>query len=287
MTSTVSVVIPALNAEETIIEQLDALTRQDRLPDEIVIADNGSIDHTRSVVTRWADGAPIDLRVVDASEVKGAAFARNIGAEHARGDLFLFCDADDRVGDRWVSSLTEGLAHVELVAGSLDAQALNPSVVAGWRPTRDTSQLTRPEGFLPFCPSGNLGVRARTWQALGGMRSDYERSEDVEFSWRAQAQGFEVGYVPEATVAYRYRSSTSGTFRQAVASGRSAAQLFRDFRDAGMPGRRPKAVLRDWIWLPRRLSLATRHATRGVWVRRCGQTIGRIHGSLKYRVRYF
>src|ERR671919_3057602 len=60
-----SVVIPCLNAAETIGVQLDALRRQkwsERW--EVIIADNGSTDATVSVIEANANGLP-NLQIID------------------------------------------------------------------------------------------------------------------------------------------------------------------------------------------------------------------------------
>jgi len=62
-----SVVIAAHNAEDTLGEQLDALTRQDwPFGGEIIVADNGSTDRTAAFAQSY-DHPIIDIRTVDAS----------------------------------------------------------------------------------------------------------------------------------------------------------------------------------------------------------------------------
>ena len=78
-----SVILPCFNASATIGHQLDALTAQrwDKRW-EVIVADNGSTDASRTVAESYKDR--LDLRVVDASDRKGASHARNVGASAAR-----------------------------------------------------------------------------------------------------------------------------------------------------------------------------------------------------------
>ena len=71
-----SVVIPAHNAADTLVEQLDGIAAGVAgRPVEIVVVDNRSTDATAAVVESWAAKAPteLDVRVVAAAEHEGAA----------------------------------------------------------------------------------------------------------------------------------------------------------------------------------------------------------------------
>src|SRR5687767_27975 len=90
----VSVIIACLNAAETISGQLEALAAQTwSRPWEVIVADNGSSDDSRSVVERFRDRLPA-LRIVDASAKRGQPYALNVAAREARGTALAFCDAD-------------------------------------------------------------------------------------------------------------------------------------------------------------------------------------------------
>src|SRR5207253_2812039 len=86
----VSTVIPAYRASRTIGRAVDSLLSQTRPPDEIVIVDDGSPDDLAAAVKPYGDRVQL-LRKVNG----GAASARNLGIESARGDLIGFLDADD------------------------------------------------------------------------------------------------------------------------------------------------------------------------------------------------
>src|SRR6516165_6137172 len=87
---TISVIIAAYNAEATLAETLASVLNQTLLPDEIIVVDDGSTDHTAKV----AAAASNSVRVIGQTN-RGPAAALNLGVELATGDLLSFIDADD------------------------------------------------------------------------------------------------------------------------------------------------------------------------------------------------
>ena len=107
----ISVVIPCFNAAETIACQLEALAKQVWVGNwEVVISDNGARDETLEIVEEFKEKLP-NLQVVDASNRKGAGYARNLGVSKARGDTILFCDADDEVAPGWLEAMARALSQ--------------------------------------------------------------------------------------------------------------------------------------------------------------------------------
>ena len=88
---TVSAVIPAHNAEETIERALASVYAQtyDSII-EVIVVDDGSEDTTAEIVReKYPDATLIQ------QENTGAAAARNAGIERATGEFIAFLDADD------------------------------------------------------------------------------------------------------------------------------------------------------------------------------------------------
>ena len=123
----ISVVVPVRNGMPWLEHQLRALSAQEvPVGWEVMVADNGSEDGTRACVERWSERDP-RIHLVDASSRRGAAAARNIGVQSARGSLLAFCDADDVVRPGWIASMWAALADADLVAGVFDFGALDGS----------------------------------------------------------------------------------------------------------------------------------------------------------------
>jgi glycosyltransferase involved in cell wall biosynthesis len=88
--SSVSVIIPAYNAERTIGRALDSVFAQTRLPDEVLVVDDGSPHSLATALRPFGDRVRV-LRQPNG----GAASARNRGIEQTHGRLIAFLDADD------------------------------------------------------------------------------------------------------------------------------------------------------------------------------------------------
>lgn len=88
----ISVVIPAFNAQHTIIRALRSVFHQIATPGEVIVVDDGSSDRTVNIIreSRYADKVTV-LR----QENAGPAAARNTGIRHSRGRWLAFLDADD------------------------------------------------------------------------------------------------------------------------------------------------------------------------------------------------
>jgi glycosyltransferase involved in cell wall biosynthesis len=285
--SAVSVIIPARNAAATLGDQLQALSRQTfNSWWEMIIVDNGSRDATVQIAQSWHRRLP-RLRVIHAPTARGAAGARNAGVRAARGDLLLFCDADDVVDPNWVTQLVKGLHNYPAVGGRIDRHRLNDPTTQAWRPARPADALPDHFRFLPYIQGANCGIHRKVWSELGGFDEQFSHSEDVAFFWRVQLAGHEVGFIPDAVVCYRYRSSLSATARQNFSYGKSHAQLYKQFADAGMPRSNPAIALQEWGWLVIHMpNIVRSRQARGSWLARAARAAGRLAGCLHNRTLY-
>jgi glycosyltransferase involved in cell wall biosynthesis len=281
----VSVIIPARNAAHTLPDQLEALAAQEYGGAwEVLIVDNDSSDETVRVARRWLGRLPA-LRILRATDGRGANHARNAGMRPAAGDLLAFCDADDVVAPGWLSALARAACTADLIGGRLEFERLNTSLARSCFAPTPTDGPRVQLGFLPFVGSGNLAVRADATRVLGGFNEHYRAHEDTEFCWRAQLAGYRLAFAPDAVVHCRFREGLWPLARQHYLYGRAEPQLYRDFRGAGMRRSGCAEVTRTWGYLTVHAvdRLATR-AGRRWWLRQVALRCGRITGSVRSRV---
>lgn len=284
--SSISVIIPAFNAQDTLPMQLEALADQEfagRL--EVIVADNLSTDRTRGVALGFLRRFS-DMKVVEASGARGASHARNAGAAAATTDYLAFCDADDVVAPGWLEALSGALESNEFVTGSIDHETLNlGSGLTHWRSHVDS--LPTALHFLPYALSGNMAISRSAFEKVGGFPEDMRSvGEDVAFSWQMQLAGYELGFEPAAVVAYRHRHSLEDLWSQHVAFGIADVVLYKRFRDVGVPKPKTRSVLASYVRLLRKLPWFLRREKRPSAVRSWAKRWGRLKGSIREGVLY-
>lgn len=90
----ISVIIPAFNAENYITDALESVFKQTLRVDEIIVVDDGSTDKTVEVVERSSESSNREVKIISQDNF-GAAKARNAGIKIAQGEWIAFLDADD------------------------------------------------------------------------------------------------------------------------------------------------------------------------------------------------
>lgn len=117
MSCLASLCIPTRDRADFIARTLTSFVGQDTRDFEVVVVDDGSVDHTREVVTAF--GKELDLRYIRRAQT-GISRARNAAIRASRGELLILTD-DDRVADP--SFVSDHLAA--------HRDAMRPRVVAG------------------------------------------------------------------------------------------------------------------------------------------------------------
>jgi glycosyltransferase involved in cell wall biosynthesis len=281
----VSVVIPVLDCDPFLSEQLMALTRQTfDGPWEVVVVDNGCTDRSMDVARAFADRLPA-LRIVRAPVMRNLNHARNVGAAAARGDFLAFCDGDDVVSAGWLAALVEAGREAHVVGGAIENLALNGERVRDWRREEGLFEVPVKFGFLPAVPGGNCAMWAQVARALRWDEDFAFAGSDIEFSWRAAIHSYRIAFAPDAVIQQRHRRDLIGMVRQHYAYGRAGPHLFRRFRRSGMPRSDARTAAREWRLLVRAAPGLLRSADeRGHWARTLAYRAGALGGSLRFRV---
>lgn len=279
----VSVVMPCLDARDTIEAQLEALAcQQTSVRWELIVSDNGSTDGSQALVERWRDRLP-DLRLIDSSARRGASAARNAGTRAARGNLILVCDDDDAVSEGWIEAMVRAAREFDLVGGPFDEVSLNAPVLRLWRGELPKDRLLSSMRFLPFANGNNLAVRREVFEALGGWDERYVLGgADVDICWRAQLAGYTLGFAADAVVAYRHRNGLKALGRQYYRYGLADVQLYRQYRAHGARARPARMVVKTWGWITLHVT-DLRGPWRGRWLRVAALNWGWVRGSFKHR----
>ncbi|MDL1957570.1 MAG: glycosyltransferase [Candidatus Desulfofervidus auxilii] len=103
-----SIIIPTYNRANFVVEAINSVLNQTyKLPYEIIVVDDGSIDKTEKILLEYMKKEP-RLKFIKHEKNKGPAAARNTGIIHSKGKYLLFLDSDDKLLPNALSIYWEG-----------------------------------------------------------------------------------------------------------------------------------------------------------------------------------
>ncbi|HXW70580.1 MAG TPA: glycosyltransferase family 2 protein [Methylocella sp.] len=201
----VSVIIPHYNTPVALQECVLQLQRQtfSKSRFEIIVSDNNSPCGLNAV----REAAP-GTKVIHASE-QGAGPARNAGVAVARGEVLAFIDADCLARTDWIEKGVAGLKAYDFIGGRVIATSedpLNPNPVEAFEVVF-AFDFERYINKVGFTGTGNMFVWRKVFAEVGPFKNAV--AEDMEWSFRARAASFRLGYVGDAIVEHPARKSWS------------------------------------------------------------------------------
>ena len=234
----VSVIVPARNEEVCIERCLQSLVEQTGIPFEIIVVDDGSTDATRKIAESFSA-----VRVMAAPPLPdgwcGKSNAVAFGARHARGDWFLFTDADTvHKPGSLARAVAEAEKHgadllsysPEQIVKSFWERAVMPVVFAELAATFKPREVSDPRSSVAAANGQYLLVRRHAYELIGGHASiAHTLLEDVDLARSIKEAGgrLHFRYGGDAVKTRMYRN-----FRQ-LREGwtKNLALLFPDARE--------------------------------------------------------
>lgn len=180
----ISVVMPTRNRAATIGGAIESVLAQRHDRWELLVADDGSEDGTRAIVTAFGDER---IRLLSAPQ-GGVAHARNRALDAARGSLVCYLDDDNRLGLGWLHAVAWALKRFPSRATFYGARIVDGGeVVLGMR------QSSLPQyHFVPFSRRLlhianfiDIGVFAHRRELRTRFDEDLTQAADWDFVLRA------------------------------------------------------------------------------------------------------
>lgn len=194
-----SVIVPVHNGTSELEKCMEAL-RGCGEDAELIVVDDHSTENIRDVVERYG------ARYLVTSRRGGPAAARNLGAEHATGNILVFVDADVVVPPNGLSIIrTEFENNLELAAlfGSYDDE---PACADFWSSFKNllhhhVHQVSSSQAVTFWTGCG--AIRKQAFETAGGFdasRYRYPSIEDIELGVRLIRQRQKIRLVKRLCV---------------------------------------------------------------------------------------
>ena len=178
--SKVSIITPAFNCAETILDVIESIQRQGSVVGEHIIVNDGSTDQTRTVIEKAVQTAKIKIRLLNQNNA-GEASAVNNAVAISEGEYLMIVNSDDPLLDSCVDTLVSSLE-------------LNPAAAvayANWNMIDENGHLLRNMFAEPFSYCSLIGnwtcivgpgalIRKSTFGGLPARNEKYSHLSDFE-----------------------------------------------------------------------------------------------------------
>jgi glycosyltransferase involved in cell wall biosynthesis len=223
-TPSVTVIIPALNGEQTLGPCLRAVLEQrygGRI--ETVVINDGSTDATSSLAKSFPGVVVLD------QQNRGRSAARNRGAAESSGEIIAFTDADCLPRKEWVEKLVARLLMLEK-GGIVGGAMVLPKNANLWQRIdhQAWAHSTGPEapaGPSLLASTANMCMFRNVFKEAGGFDERFSGSEDSDLALRVHRAGHRNYFEPAAVVEHHHpRTTFRAFFRQRYNYGKWTIQ---------------------------------------------------------------
>lgn len=208
----ISIVIPVKNEGNNVRSTLTSLLQcQTRFPLEIIVVDDGSTDNCCHFLASEQSTFPVKLITTQGI---GAAPARNLGAEHAKGEYLIFCDAHLTFEPYWIDRLMELILNgtTDAIAPAIGSitephkvgygQTLDERWGVVWNP--------HPQRPVPIAilPGGCFVIPKSIFLDIGGFDRGFQvwGFEDIEISIKLWLFGYRCYVHPNVKILHLFRN---------------------------------------------------------------------------------
>ena len=224
-----SVIIPVYNGGAAFRSCLERITASALDAMELIVVDDGSTDDSERMA-RTAGAI-----VLSTGGRRGPAYARNLGAQQAQGEVLLFLDADVAVHPQTLGGVTaafESEPELDALIGSYDDAPACPDFLSQYKNLMHHFVHQRAREQASTFWSGCGAIRREVFLRHSGFDESYERPaiEDIELGYRMQQAGCRI--VLDSTIQVKHLKQW--TFTGLIKS---------DILDRGIPW--TELILRD------------------------------------------
>lgn len=208
-----SIIIPAKDASATLKRCLDSIHVEEPFLNEIILVDDGSTDDTILIANSYSK-----VKVVQtATERRGVAAARNLGAKTASSEIILFVDSDIILPLNALKIIEKAFSvpTVNAIVGLLDPNSAFKNFASDYKNLWiHYTYLIQPSQTSLFYTS-IAAIKRELFLAFGGFDESYLRPglEDTDFGNSLYQAGKAVHLIPELTAIHIKKYCLSNLFK--------------------------------------------------------------------------
>lgn len=207
---TISVIVPAYNAEKNIANHIESLLNLDYPTEflEIIIIDNNSNDRTKEIVKQYP------VKLLEEKTIQSSYAARNLGIKTAKGDILAFTDADCIVDAQWIRNAISCGDMADLVAGNVIFTRNSKLNIFEIYDSHFYKQQ-KYNASIGTSTTANLIVKKSVFNLLGPFPVQ-KTGSDIRWTRIATNKGFKLVYCENSKVFHPARKSLKETIQREI-----------------------------------------------------------------------
>ena len=229
----VSIVIDNFNYARFVGAAIDSALAQSYAPVEVVVVDDGSTDHSREVISSYADRVSA---IFKPNGGHASAFNAGFGASH--GSIVIFLDSDDALLPSAVEEVVRawrpGVAKVQFVLAHIDADGRPLGGTVPYLPAQMPdgdirASILEAGGYVGVPTSGNAFARTVLERLLPLPESEWRQAADTSLEIIAPFLG-DVVSLRKTLGCYRIHESNHGMLGDELDSRKLRVKIIIDLQ---------------------------------------------------------
>ena len=198
----ISIIIPVYNSSLTLKECLEAIFNSNFKNFEVIVISDNSTDNSVGIAKQY------QCKIIELSENKGPAFARNEGAKISEGDILLFVDSDVIIKKDALNYLSEKFLQNEIdaIQGIYSHEPTYKSIITQYQMSYNCYYIW-PENkkYASTLSTCCLAIRKKIFLNLKGFNVNFKRpsAEDEEFGYFLIDKGYKILILRELKAEHR------------------------------------------------------------------------------------
>ncbi len=218
----VSVVVCSFNGASTIRDTLEGLKRLAYPSFEVIVINDGSTDATPTIAGEY------DVKLFS-TENRGLSNARNLGWQHASGEIVAYIDDDAYPDPHWLHYIAHTFQTTDFVGvggPNIAPPGDGPIADCVWNAPGGPVAVLLTDREAEHIPGCNMAFRRDSLAAIGGFDPRFRTAgDDVDVCWRLQDNGGKIGFHAAAMVWHHRRNSLRMYWNQQRGYGKAEALL--------------------------------------------------------------
>lgn len=172
---------------------------------EIIYVDSKSTDQSLNIVKQYEE-----VNIFEITGEINAAIARNVGANEAKGDVFIFLDSDMEIQKEFHKEVFD--ENDQLTYPFISGQLKNIFYNEEWNVIDENILFPKLKKDTSYPTTGGYFIiEKELWSSVGGMQTRFKRAEDLDLGLRLAEKGIlllrkKELFVIHHTIDYQHKS---------------------------------------------------------------------------------